>query len=102
MKPFEVPQPSPVDTELRAGPRGDGRWRGYDAVYTRLQLVAHKLGASRKWWPACGRHGAGCAAPSEDHVAVMAALGSGHEERMKAMLMHCRDRGWLTAADSQA
>lgn len=88
---------SPVMREIRNGPRGNGQWTGYDKVYARLQLVAHKLGAGRRVYQTY--YATHCERPSQDHIDVMAALGSGHEERMKATLHYCITRGWLTVDD---
>jgi hypothetical protein len=50
-------------------PRGDGNWPGYAHVWDKLQEAAHSFtGYSRL---------------STDHVDIMAAMGTGHEETMK-------------------
>lgn len=93
---FDVPQDSPVERERKAGNCGNGKWDGFDVVYLRLQRVAERLGKGRT--PSRLIH-ASCPPPSQDHVDVMAAMGSGHEGRMKEWVMYAIGRGWLTADD---
>ena len=73
---------SPVQTALKAGPRGNGDWPGFAAVYRKISDAADKMGRSPQ------RLG-------QDHVDTMADLGSGHEERMKYRLQWLRVYGWV-------
>ena len=76
---------SPVEAARKEGPRGDGNWPGFDRVYRAISQACDKMGA---------RMSPG-AQPDEFHVATMADLGSGHEERMKGRLQILRACGWL-------
>jgi len=62
---------SPVEIRRKEMPRGDGSWPGFDRCYERLQSAAQYL--SRNQYTHL----------SQDHIDVMAAMGSGHEETMK-------------------
>jgi hypothetical protein len=73
---------SPVDIALKAGPRGDGNWPGFSAVYSNIARASERMGMS-----SCRLN--------QDHVDTMADLGSGHEERMKWRLHWLRTYGWL-------
>lgn len=72
---------SPVDKALKAGPRGDGKWEGYDYVYDRIKEGCHAM--AQEIYVRCGH----------DHIESMADLGSGHEERMKYRLAWMRIYG---------
>lgn len=74
---------SPVEEGRKAGPRGDADWPGYDVVYRKISAAAQRMSQSRSMWL------------TDEHVATMADLGSGHEERMKARLWWLRTYGWL-------
>ena len=74
---------SPVDIALRAGPRGKADWPGWDSVYTKIARAAEKMAQTRH------------VHLSDDHIATMADLGSGHEGRMKERLWWLRDRGYI-------
>lgn len=74
---------SPVETARKAGPCGDGQWRGYSYVYKRLAEGAEAM-ARRPY-----------VRLSDDHVQTMADLGSGHEERMKWRLWWLRTYGYV-------
>lgn len=74
--------PSPTEVMLKAGPRGNGNWPGFDAVYRKIQYAVHKMAASSSYL-------------SEAHIETMADLGSGHEERMKYRLHWLMTYGWL-------
>lgn len=65
---------SPVDIERKNMPRGNGDWPGYDYVYSKLQDAANHL--------ANGHY----TNIGYDHVQIMAAMGSGHEETMKGAM----------------
>ena len=72
---------SPVEIALKAGPRGDGNWPGFDAVYSKISASCLLMG------PKLHRN--------DYHVETMADLGSGHEERMKYRLALLRTYGWI-------
>ena len=74
---------SPVEVQRKAGPRGNGDWPGFDAVYTKISEAAGNMGRTRH------------AHLSEEHIDTMADLGSGHEERMKARLVWLHTYGWV-------
>ena len=73
---------SPVQTALKAGPRGNGEWPGFSHVYRAISQACDRMGLT----PGVARN--------EFHVMSMADLGSGHEERMKARLQLLRVYGW--------
>lgn len=74
---------TPVDHVRKQLPRGDGAWQGFDSVYDRLQRAAHKM-ASEKYMRG-----------SDEHVTLMAILGCGHEETMKAEMHRLIGRGYV-------
>jgi hypothetical protein len=74
---------SPVETALKAGPRGDGNWPGYADVYAKISAACDAMGRDR--YKRC----------SDIHVETMADLGSGHEERMKYRLHWLRTYGYV-------
>jgi hypothetical protein len=75
-----LPELSPVEKELATLPRGDGKWSGFDAVYDKLNKVARECFTGP--YAHCG----------EEHVHVMAVMGCGHEETMKAEMFLLRSR----------
>ena len=79
-----LPQDSPVERARKEGPCGDGNWPGYAVVYRNISKAAEKMGMDRHM--RC----------SEIHVATMADLGSGHEERMKYRQMWLRTYRWIS------
>lgn len=81
--PHPVIGPNPIEQALKAGPRGNGEWPGYDVVYCNISAAAEKMGRNPN------------AHLSNDHIETMADLGSGHEERMKARQMWLRDHNWI-------
>lgn len=74
---------TPVDHIRKQLPRGDGNWVGFGVVYDRLQSAAHKM-ASEKYM---------CC--SDEHVTLMAIMGCGHEETMKAEMHRLSGRGYV-------
>lgn len=72
---------SPVETERKTLPRGDGQWPGFARVYQTIS-------------GACDRMGQSASRLNEEHVRAMAILGCGHEETMKYEQMRLRSRGW--------
>jgi hypothetical protein len=78
-----LPQDDPVEQERKTLPRGSGDWPGFDHVYEQLQRACFRLASSST--TRCG----------DDHVHLMAVLGSGHEETMKAEMAVARSRGLL-------
>lgn len=73
---------TPVDSVRKRLPRGNGAWPGFDVVYNRLQRAAHMM-ATEKY--------AGC---SDEHITLMAIMGCGHEETMKAEMHRLSGRGY--------
>ena len=74
---------SPVDHVRKTLPKGNAQWKGFDVVYTRLQNAAHKM-AQQKYMRC-----------SDEHVTLMAIMGSGHEETMKAEMHRMMERGYI-------
>ena len=68
---MKMPGDSPVESRRMAMPRGNGDWPEFDKCYERLQRAAIYL--SRSALTRC----------NQDHIDVMAAMGSGDEETMK-------------------
>lgn len=64
-------QDNPIEQARKAGLRGNGNWKGFNSVYTRIARGCEKMSQSKRIHL------------SEDHINSMADLGSGHEERMK-------------------
>jgi len=85
MSQMQAMSDSPVMEAIKQGSRGDGNWPGYECVYQAISRACAEMGARMR---------AG-AQPNEFHIATMADLGSGHEERMKARLQLLRAYGWL-------
>ena len=83
MKCFAGISDSPVEQIRKELPRGDGNWAGFESCYSRLQVAASKM--------ALNGHLRG----SQEHIEVMAAMGSGHEETMKHRIHWCYTFGWL-------
>ncbi len=80
---------SPVDHVRKQLPRGDGQWTGFDAVYMKLQEAAHRMAQEK--YMLC----------SDEHVTLMAIMGSGHEETMKAEMHRLIGRGYITYAQGE-
>lgn len=76
-----LPQDSPVEQRRKELPRGNGSWAGWESVYDRLAAAAERLSRTLHL--------------SEEHENLMAALGCGHEETMKAELHRCYSRGLI-------
>ena len=68
------PKDDPVEQERKKLPQGSGDWPGHDFVWDYLQQCAHVL--SKNPQTRCG----------DEHVMLMAIMGCGHEETMKAEL----------------
>jgi hypothetical protein len=62
---------SPIETRRKEMPKGGGDWLGYDRCYDRLKSAAKHLAGNE--YTRLG----------QDHIDIMAAMGSGHEETMK-------------------
>ena len=71
-------QDSPVEKARKELHTGDCEWAGYEHVRDNLQIAAHHLASGK--YTCC----------SDEHVQVMAILGCGHEETMKAEQMRCK------------
>jgi len=78
----EIWKDSPVDKELKEYKRGDRNWKGWESVYDRINKACHDMAING-------------VCLTDLHVEAMAALGSGHEERMKSMLWKLRLYGWI-------
>jgi len=74
---------SPVDHIRKQLPRGNGDWPGFDVVYYRLKCAAHKMAGEPHM----------CL--SDEHVRLMAIMGCGHEETMKAEMHRLIGRGYI-------
>jgi len=74
---------SPVEELRKTLPKGDCEWAGYDHVWKNLQKAAHKMAQTRYVYL------------SEDHVWIMACMGTGHEETMKYAQMWAMTYGWV-------
>lgn len=64
-------------------PRGSADWAGYDHVYSKIAEGAANMGTSK-------RHRC-----TTEHVDIMAAMVSGHEETMKYYMHWLRAYGWI-------
>jgi hypothetical protein len=80
---------SPVEEERKLMPRGDGNWPGYNYVYSKLQEAAEFL--ARDGYTRIGY----------DHVRIMAAMGSGHEETMKGLMGLAMAYGWCKVGEEK-
>lgn len=74
---------SPVDHIRKQLPRGNGDWPGFDVVYYRLQCAAYKM-AEEPYMRL-----------NDEHVSLMAIMGCGHEETMKAEMHRLSGRGYV-------
>lgn len=74
---------SPVEIRRKEMPKGDGNWTGFDRCYERLQFAAKHLAKNRS--TRCGY----------DHVEIMAAMSSGHEETMKYYVQLAYLYNWI-------
>lgn len=74
---------SPVETRRKELPKGNADWPGYDRCYERLQFAAKHL-AKNQYTRLC-----------QDHVDVMAVMGSGHEETMKYYVHLAYQYNWI-------
>lgn len=74
---------SPVDHIRKQLPRGNGDWPGFDVVYYRLKCAAHKMADEPHMYL------------SDEHVRLMAIMGCGHEETMKAEMHRLIGRGYI-------
>jgi hypothetical protein len=74
---------SPVDHARKQLLRGDGEWPGFDVVYYRLKCAAHKMAEEPHMLL------------SDEHVRLMAIMGCGHEETMKAEMHRLIGRGYI-------
>ena len=85
---------SPVDHIRKQLPRGNGEWPGFDVVYHRLQRAAHEMADEPYIYL------------SDEHVGLMAIMGCGHEETMKAEMHRLMGRGYInlsnTSEDAEA
>ena len=80
MKPMPL---SPVEKRRQELPKGDWNWPGADKVYKRLAEAAYSF--------------TGHTHLGEDHVNIMAALGSGDEETCKYYASLAITYGWCKA-----
>jgi hypothetical protein len=78
-----LPQDSPVEKRRKEMPQGDCSWPGYEHVVLTLQIAASNL--------ARGHY----TCLSDDHIDIMAALGTGHEETMKYYVGFARCYKWV-------
>lgn len=80
---FETCKESPVESELKTLPRGNGDWPGFDYVYRQIANACDAMGKIPH------------IALSDEHVHAMAVLGCGHEETMKAEMWRLRNRKFI-------
>ena len=81
--PGTIPKDSPVEEARKSGPCGDGDWPGFNEVYEKIERACERMADSKH------------VHLSDDHIEIMADLGSGHEERMKSRLHWLRMYGWV-------
>ena len=74
---------SPVEARRKEMPKGGGDWFGYDRCYDRLKSAAEHLAGNQH------------TRLSQDHIDIMAAMGSGHEETMKYYVHIAYLYGWI-------
>ena len=74
---------SPVEIRRKEMPKGDGAWPGFDRCYERLQFAAKHLAKNQYTWG------------GQDHIDVMAAMGTGHEETMKYYVHLAYQYNWI-------
>ena len=74
---------SPVEIRRKEMPKGDGGWPGFDRCYERLQGAAKYLSRNKYTYL------------NQDHIDVMAAMGSGHEETMKFYVHLAYQYKWI-------
>ena len=79
---------SPVDHIRNQLPRGDGEWSGFDVVYNRLQRAAHEMASELHVYL------------SDEHVRLMAIMGCGHEETMKAEMHRLMGCGYINLSNT--
>jgi len=78
---MRTPQDSPVEKVRKTLPKGDGNWKGFDHVYSKIQTACHNLAKNK--YCRC----------SNEHVYYMAVLGCGNEELMKYEMLILTSRG---------
>lgn len=76
---------SPVESLRKTLPQGDANWPSFGHVWSKLQEAAHYLASQRYM-----RLG-------DDHIRIMAVMGTGNEELMKGELMRCYSYNWCKA-----
>ena len=74
---------SPVEARRKEMPKGCGDWFGYDRCYDRLKSAAKHLAGNQ--YTRLG----------QDHIDIMAAMGSGHEETMKYYVHLAYQNSWI-------
>ena len=80
---MEVLRDSPVEARRKELPRGDANWPGYDRCYERLKSAAKHLANNEN------------TRLHQDHIDVMAAMASGHEETMKYFVHLAYQYNWI-------
>lgn len=74
---------NPVEEALFSGSRGNGEWKGFGDVYTKISDACILMGKSESFHL------------NDFHIASMADLGSGDEERMKYRLGLLYTYNWI-------
>lgn len=74
---------SPVESERKTLPRGNGAWKGYAHVYSKLKEACMSIAKNPYLLQ------------GEEHISMMAILGSGNEELMKYEMARCYSRGFI-------
>jgi hypothetical protein len=82
-KDMNILQDNPVEKLRKSLPQKDNDWPGHAYVWNKLQEVAHFLASNKHIYL------------SDDHIEIMAVMGTGNEELMKGKLLLARDRGWI-------
>jgi hypothetical protein len=82
---INIPQDDPVEKLRKSLPQKDHDWPGHAYVWNKLQEAAHFLALNKNRYLYL----------SDDHVEIMAVMGTGNEELMKYQLLLARDRGWV-------
>jgi hypothetical protein len=82
---MHFPQDNPTEKLRKTLPKGNGDWPGYNYVWNKLQEAAHFLALNKNRYLYL----------SNDHVEIMAVMGTGNEELMKGKMLFARDMGWI-------
>lgn len=76
-------QDNPTEKLRKTFPRGSGDWPGSGYVWNKLQEAACYLALNKQTYL------------SDDHIEIMAVMGTGNEELMKDKLLLAREYRWV-------